>query len=107
MPSHGVMKPRAWDYSVPGTEVPMGPQCPGHAQDHSEDTIAPSPSTAHHPACLHRVQWGTLLQAWGCCLVTKSHYQLHLMTHLLLQHCLCRGKCSSCLRACQEMGMGL
>lgn len=56
--------------------------------------MAPSQSTAPHPVCLHRIQWGTLLQAWGCCLVTKSHYQLHLMTYLLLQHCLCRGWCT-------------
>lgn len=40
--------------------------------------MVPSLSTAPHPACLHRVQWGPLLRAWGCCLVTKNHYQLHL-----------------------------
>lgn len=69
--------------------------------------MAPSPPPAPHPACLHRVQRATLLHAWGCCLVTKSHYQLHLMTPLLLQYCLRRGRCSSCLRACPEMVMGL
>lgn len=78
--------PGAWNGSARGIMVLLGSCVPSsrvtepRAWDHSEDTVAPSPSTAPHPACLHRVQWGTLLWPWGCCLVTKSHYQLHLMT---------------------------
>ena len=84
----GVTEPKAWDYSVPGTEVPVGPRCPGHAMTVA-DMVAPSPRYPPAPAFEHRyppclparvLVWGTLDWAWGCCVVTKHHYQPHLIT---------------------------